>query len=1136
MIHSPDGSLRYSPRDLVAYLEGDFAAWCERMLAERGRAGGAGTAELEWATPDEDAERELAARKGEEHEHRYLLRLRLQEPGLVEIERNDPAAVERTLAAMDAGAPAIYQAHLVVDGWQGYPDFLFRCAGGSCACGAFHYTPWDTKLARSAKPHFLVQLCSYAEMLETIRGFRPAELVFVMGDSAELRFDTRHYFYYYRRLKRSFVAFQSGWNPARPPEPGLDRSWGRWARAAERLLDGSDHLSRIAGITRGQVRRLEDAGITTLTALAGRGPEHRAPRVSQLTFERLRIQARLQRASQGRIQPLWQLRQPSPEEPRRGLALLPPPSDADVFFDIEGFPYAEGGLEYLFGAVTVDEITPRFHDWWAHDEKEERAAFERFLDWVVARWRRNPSLHVYHYASYEASAVKRLMGKYATREAEVDDLLRHDVLVDLYAVVRQALVVGARSYSLKDVERLYQPPRAGEVISAGGSLLEYQRWLDSGESGRWEESPILRGIRDYNRVDCESLRELRSWLLDRQRESGIAYLPESGEESSAPAASPPRDDPVAARLVERAGADPEPARLDRLVGWLVGFHRREEKPMWWRMFERHEMSVEERYDDLDCLAGLVRTETPARAIKRSTALEYAFDPDQDTRLETGSRCYVAGDRTGTHEIVELDKEAGRVALKVGPGKALPDRICLIPHEHVPADALKGAVARFAGAWERGQVAARAVEDLLRRRRPRIAGHDGGELVRPNDDPVLRVVDLARRLDGSALCIQGPPGTGKTYTAAAIILDLLKRGKRIGVTANSHKVILNLMRAVVRAGGGAGGPAPLYKVGDQEDDPLLAEGLVRVVGSKEVPNALGEGPVLVGGTAWVFSRPELEARFDYLVIDEAGQVSLANAVASGLSAGNLILVGDQMQLAQPTQGSHPGETGLSCLEYLLHGRATVPPDLGVFLGRSRRMHPELCGFVSAAVYDGRLGSIPETARHRVIGGGSPSVPAETGIAWVPVRHDGCTQRSEEECEAIAAIVEELLRRRVVDRDGRERPMTPADILIVAPFNLQVRCLAERLGPAARIGTVDKFQGQEAPVVIVSLCASTLDEAPRGAGFLLSPNRINVAVSRAEALAVVVGSPDLLDVRCRSVEEMRLVNLLCHLVQYAEDSRR
>ncbi len=493
MIHSSNGSLRYSPRDLVSYLEGDFAAWCDRMFAERGRAGSAGSAELEWLTPDEgDLELALAARKGTEHELRYLQQLRRREPALVEITRDDPAGPDLTAAAMRSGAPAIYQAHLVADGWHGFPDFLFRCPGDPCACGGWHYTPWDTKLARSAKPHFLLQLCAYAEMLEAIRGFRPGEMVFVLGQGEERAYQTRHYFHYYRQLKRSFVAFQAAWAAASVPDPGLDRRWGRWSQAADRRLDQADHLSRVANITRGQVRRIEDAGIRTLTTLAGCGADQRPHRVSPQVFERLRTQALLQLESRGFPQPLWRPRPPVPDEPRLGLAQLPPRSDGDVFFDMEGFPY-DDRLEYLFGAVTLDEVTPRFHDWWAHDEAEERMAFEGFIDWLVARRRVDPSLRVYHYASYETAAVKRLMGKYGTRETEVDDLLRGGVFVDLYAIVRQGFVIGTTSYSLKEIERLYLPPRTGPVLSAGGSVVEYQRWMDSGEPRRWEQSPHPRG-------------------------------------------------------------------------------------------------------------------------------------------------------------------------------------------------------------------------------------------------------------------------------------------------------------------------------------------------------------------------------------------------------------------------------------------------------------------------------------------------------------------------------------------------------------------------------------------------------------------------------------------------------------------
>ncbi|MGH7579587.1 MAG: TM0106 family RecB-like putative nuclease [Gemmatimonadales bacterium] len=1154
MIHAADGTLRFSPADLVAYLEGDFAAWCERMLAERARDGAAGPAEIEWATPDEDEQLALVARKGQEHEDRYLHHVRERHPDLISILRGDLSA-DHTLAALRAGAPVVYQGHLVVDGWQGYPDFLFRCTG-ACALGDYHYVPWDTKLARSAKPYFLIQLCAYAEMLDAVQGFRPKELVFVLGNNEERRFSTDHYFYYYRRLKQSFAEFQGAWERGHQPEPGLDRSYGRWTTFAEKLLAESDHLSRVAGISRGQVRRLEEAGIRTLSALAACGAK-RVARISEPVLERLQIQARLQLASRDCPRPLWELRAVAPAEPRRGLAQLPPASPNDVFFDMEGFPFVEGGLEYLFGAVAADGNDIAFHDWWAHDDAGERKAFEGFMDWIIPRWRRDPSLHIYHYATYEETAVKKLAGRYATREREVDLLLRNDVFVDLYAVVKQGLIIGTPSYSLKEVERLYLAPREGEVKSGAGSVLEYQRWIDSGEPGEWEASPILKGIRDYNRVDCESTLKLRDWLLERQMENGIAYAGEGlplrsaqgdnggaqGGRGVAPdgtgggEAEKTEAEELAARLLAIAKAekdrDPERARVTEMVGWLVEFHRREEKPMWWRMFKRHDMSVEELAEDLDCLANLTRTETAPRAIKKSRGLEYRFDAEQDTKLRADSRCYVAGRTDLRCEITAFDGEEGVLELKVGPGKQLEDRLSLIPDEHVPAGVIKDAIARYARAWEGGRVPSQAVDDLLYRRPPRIKGHGEGPLIREMDGLVRRACDLASRLDGGTLCIQGPPGTGKTVTAAAIIVELLGQGKRIGVAANSHKVVLNLMGKVLKAAAGRGVAAGFYKAGKDEEDELIAGGDIQQVESGDVAGVMGDGPVLVGGTAWVFSREDLEGSFDYLFIDEAGQVSLANAVAMGRSTRNLILVGDQMQLGQPSQASHPGETGLSCLEYLLHGHATVPPDAGIFLGRSYRMHDGVCRFISDAVYDGRLGSAPETARHRVVRGkDSVLVPAETGVVWVPVSHDDCDQWSEEECRTIAAIAGELLRRTVVGRDGVERPMTAADILVVAPFNLQVRKLRDALGPGARVGSVDKFQGQEAPVVIVSLCASSIEDASRGAEFLLNPNRLNVAVSRAEALAIVVGSPELMRVRCRSVEEMKLVNLLCHLVQYAE----
>jgi superfamily I DNA and/or RNA helicase len=241
----------------------------------------------------------------------------------------------------------------------------------------------------------------------------------------------------------------------------------------------------------------------------------------------------------------------------------------------------------------------------------------------------------------------------------------------------------------------------------------------------------------------------------------------------------------------------------------------------------------------------------------------------------------------------------------------------------------------------------------------------------------------------------------------------------------------------------------------------------------------------------------------------------------------------MQLAQPVLGTHPGDSGQSALNYLLAGHATIPPEMGIFLGQTWRLHPDICRFISEAVYDGRLRSHGSTASHRITtNGGLITKPA--GILFVPVQHEGNSQCCDEETEVIEQLVRELLSCQLYDPGkGRTRNLTVDDVLIVAPFNMQVRALKKKLGAAAKIGSVDKFQGQEAHVVIVSMCSSTLEDSPRGAEFLLDPNRLNVAVSRAKTLAIVVGNPNLVAARCGSVREMELANLFCWLVEYSKN---
>lgn len=305
--------------------------------------------------------------------------------------------------------------------------------------------------------------------------------------------------------------------------------------------------------------------------------------------------------------------------------------------------------------------------------------------------------------------------------------------------------------------------------------------------------------------------------------------------------------------------------------------------------------------------------------------------------------------------------------------------------------------------------------------------------------------------------------------------------------------------------------------------------IAVLENKNLVDFIQPGCV-VGTTAWGFSREELANAFDYLFIDEAGQVSVANLIAMSHATHNIILMGDQMQLGQPSQGSHPEESGLSILEYLLHTTPTIPDSMGVFLGTTYRMHPAVNQFISDAIYESKLETAPEN-EHRLIRipkGYQGVLNKEAGIIPVPVMHEGNTQASDEEVQKIVLLTRELLGRTFKDNNS-QKIISWEDILFVAPYNHQVNKLKIALGEQAKVGSVDKFQGQEAPIVFLSMCASNADESPRGLSFLFDKNRINVAISRAQCLAIIVYSPSLLDATPTNIEQIEMMNVFCQLVK-------
>ena len=398
----------------------------------------------------------------------------------------------------------------------------------------------------------------------------------------------------------------------------------------------------------------------------------------------------------------------------------------------------------------------------------------------------------------------------------------------------------------------------------------------------------------------------------------------------------------------------------------------------------------------------------------------------------------------------------------------------------------------------------------------ISGRAPGGSVQTTDMQELRA--LAHGLEESTLVIQGPPGTGKTYTGARLVTDLVRAGKRVGLTAFSHNAIDNLCREIEAAAAEEG----LTFAGTRHGAGYHDGALIKAGEGGSYPDS-----AVIAATSWLFARKEWDGELDVLVIDEAGQFALADALACGTSARNLILLGDPSQLSQVVQGTHPPGSDASALAHVLAGEQTIPEDRGIFLDESWRMRPDVCAFISSEFYDGRL--------HSHAGSGERSTSAGTGLRLLTVAHAGNSSHSREEVAAIAAQIDGLLRERITEQGGHERPISAGDIMVVAPYNAQVRLLRAALPDGVKVGTVDRFQGQEAAIVFFSMATSSGEDAPRDAGFLFSRNRLNVALSRAQSLAVVVCSPALLDTCATSVEDMRLLNTLCRFAETAAPAR-
>ena len=1088
------GQYLYSSTDLVAFLECNHTSYLSvKSLSE----------EIPQSTPSNLAQ--ILRKKGLKHETDYLQSLKAQHQTVSEIPTTGGLSkrAELTAKAMRSGTDIIYQGVVYEPPWQGIADFLIKCDKPS-SLGNYSYEVLETKLSKTARAKHLMQLCVYSEFVGRTQGVRPVNTYLLLGNGEKAHFKLNDFFFYYSHTKKCFENHIARISEVESyPEPCRHCAFCEWQTHCKTQWEKDKHLSLVANIQRKQIEKLRENSIRTINELAASSPDTEVPDLSKNVFLRLRSQARLQNYKAKTGEDRYEIIEPAKNG---GFAFMPPPDQADLFFDIESDSFHPDDLAYLFGVYRIENGKAVFETFWGHNLEQEKESFERLVDFLNTYLTEHPNAHIYHYGQCDTVTLKRLSHRHATHEAQLEQLIRAQKFIDLYEIVHKSIYISEPGYSLKNLEKFYMEQRTDTITQALDSVAVYNEWREN------QDQTLLQQIADYNKSDCRSAYLLREWLV-RIRPKGIPWHKKT---------------PIVARHADwqleyqsykdqlELQQQKSPQLYQRLTH-LLEFHNREAKPK--------QLITS---DNTDCLVELRRIDK-LETENHEQVYSYSF-PSQECTLKVGQKIQDIDTIEMVGQISKLDKTQCVIEITAAQNqKPLPKQLSIGAINPIDSSIIRSAIYRYADHLIKTPEIAHVATELLANNRPRIKGTTLSETIKTSDNLYDAILKSVAGLNHSYLFIQGPPGSGKTYLCSRIVVDLIKRGKKVGISSNSHQAIHHLLKQIeavalsenVHFDG-------IKKASISSDNSFYNGEFIRNITSLAEIDLDAD---LFAGTAWAFSSSYFDEQLDYLFIDEAGQVSTANMIAMSNATKNIVLIGDQMQLSQPMQGIHPQEAGLSILELLLGDDMVISADCGVFLSRTYRLKPSICKFISDAFYEGRL--IPQKSTNaRKLHLQDTNLPDE-GIVIIDTHHEKCSTQSSEEARIIKALYQKLLGRNFTEKDNSTRRITADDILIVTPYNSQVDYLYTLLPENARIGTVDKFQGQEAPIVLISMVSSCIGHfSQKLIEFLYSRNRLNVALSRAQCLAIVAASPKLMEVACTTVKQMKLVNTYCQLNEYAQ----
>ena len=1080
---------------------------------------------------------------GVEHEKRHykILKEKYKKSITIKSDLNEKDRFDETVRAIQKGYDLIYHAYLIDDNLRGEADFLIKCDTKS-DLGDYSYEVYDTKITRNLKPRHITQITAYSDMLGKIQKVLPEKMYLIDGSDEYHSFKTIEYIDLFNHSKKEFIKFLSNISKEKIyPEKCSYCNLCDWKDECDKTWENDNYINLVAGSNKSQIEKLKKNKIRTVEQLSKTKLTAIDLKINAESFKKIQLQAQLQEEKRNTGEDKIVILD---SDFGKGFYKLPKPDDGDVFFDIEGYPRMDRPFEYLHGLYYKDKGKLKFKDLWAknYNKESEKNIFIELINFLEKRFIEYPNAHIYHYASYEKRAIRELATSYSSEfpkgDIVNDDLLRKEKYVDLFSIVSQSIRTSERDLSLKSIEKFYNFKRKADIVKADDSVIKYDNWIAT------KNEKYKQDIINYNEEDCISTYLLREFLVKNKPENIDWFVKQ--EEITKEGEEPNKYRRKASNKLSREEVEVDlNNRLEKKKNKtnkkfvenlknFIGFHWKSNKPEFWEVFDRAEKTHLELEDDTECIANSVLIDDKPKVTEDGFIYSYRFN-DQNYKQKEGKSAFDAHQIKGLGTIYSIeenfpDKNIVKILVsKRRKNIEMPSLLTLgntmPPQVHQHDQALNKFLEDYI--LNDGENY-KSIMDMLERKEPDIKNIKSGSiLIEENKDLITQSIEIVKNLNNSYLTIQGPPGTGKTYTSAKIIIELMKAGKKVGVTSNSHEAIKTLLIAIEQ---------------QAVDQNYEFSGMRKSKSSdkhewKFIRNVTTGKPLnmdsysLFAGTSWFFVDPRMNKTLDYLFIDEAGQVALGTTIANATSADNLVLIGDQMQLSQPMRAKHEGYARMSSLDFILEDDDTISTDKGVFLNVTRRLNKKICNYISTSFYDSRLTSDPITETRSVNLKLDPI--KDEGLFYVPIDHNGCSQRSDEEADLVEKVFNKIVNKEYKSENITGK-ISAKDIMVVAPYNAQANNIRERLKKKfkddVRVGTIDLFQGQEAKVVLISMTTSDVESLPRHKDFFFSRNRLNVAISRAECVAIIIFNENLLLASASNIKEMKLINSFCKLLEF------